>query len=168
MNGGVHVREYAGQAALGTAAQLTQGVIGLALLLVGHETHLGVTASALAVSAFAIGMAVGRPVQGRALDRNAAAPVLIGCALAHGGAYVVLAVAAHRHWSVLYAAAALVAGLTLPPIATQMRAAWPHGRHPRRSRGCSRPSLPSRRSVCCSRPCCSPSWLRSPRRQRRC
>lgn len=130
MNGGVHVREYAGQAALGTAAQLTQGVIGLALLLVGHETHLGVTASALAVSAFAIGMAVGRPVQGRALDRNAAAPVLIGCALAHGGAYVVLAVAAHRHGSVLYAAAALVAGLTLPPIATQMRAAWPHGRAP--------------------------------------
>ena len=122
------VREYAGQAVLATAAQLTQGVIGLALLLVGHETHLGVTVSALAVSAFAIGMAVGRPVQGRALDRRPAAPVLIGCGLAHGGAYAIIAVAAHRHWTVVFAVAALLAGLTLPPIATQMRAAWPAGR----------------------------------------
>lgn len=122
------MRGYAGQAALGTAAQLTQGVIGLALLLVGHETHLGVTAGALAVSAFAIGMALGRPLQGRALDRFPAAPVLIGCALGHGVGYVAVAVAAHRHWTALFIAAALVAGLTLPPIATQMRAAWPLGR----------------------------------------
>lgn len=122
------VREYAGQAALGTAAQLTQGVIGLALLLVGHQTHLGVTTGALAVSAFAVGMATGRPMQGRALDRHPAAPVLIGCGAAHGFAYVVIAVAAHRHWPALFALSALAAGLTLPPIATQMRAAWPAGR----------------------------------------
>jgi MFS family permease len=126
--GEFRAREFGGQAALGTLAQLTQGIIGLALLLVGHETHLGVTAAALAVSAFAVGMAAGRPVQGRALDRAAAAPVLIGCGLVHGAGYVVIAVAAHRHWPAPFALAALVAGLTLPPIATQMRAAWPHGR----------------------------------------
>lgn len=125
---GFRAREFGGQAALGTLAQLTQGIIGLALLLVGDETHLGVTAAALAVSAFAVGMAAGRPVQGRALDHAAAAPVLIGCALAHGGGYVIIAVAAHRHWPVIFAVAALLAGFTLPPIATQMRAAWPHGR----------------------------------------
>jgi hypothetical protein len=124
----VTVRAHAGQAALATAAQLTQGVIGLALLLVGHQTHLGVTVGGLAVSAFAIGMAVARPVQGRALDRHTAAPVLVGCGAAHGAAYLLIAVAAHRHWPALFALAALFAGLTLPPIATQMRAAWPAGR----------------------------------------
>jgi hypothetical protein len=126
--GEFRIREFGGQAALGTLAQLTQGIIGLALLLVGHETHIGVTPAALAVSAFAIGMAAGRPLQGRALDRMPAAPVLIGCGLAHGAGYIVIAVAAHRHWPALFAVAALLAGLTLPPIATQMRAAWPHGR----------------------------------------
>ena len=113
------------QAALGVLAQLTQGVIGLALLLVGHEAHLSVATSALAVSAYAIGMSVGRPVQGRALDTFAPALVLAGCGVAHAGAYVLIAVAAHNHWAGLFVAFSAVAGLFLPPIATQMRAEWP-------------------------------------------
>jgi MFS family permease len=113
------------QAALGVLAQLTQGVIGLALLLVGHEAHLSVATSALAVSAYAIGMSVGRPLQGRALDTVAPALVLAGCGLAHAGAYVLIAVAAHSHWAGLFVAFAMLAGLFLPPVATQMRAEWP-------------------------------------------
>ena len=113
------------ESALGTLAQLTQGVIGLALLLVAHEAHLDVTTAALAVSAYAVGMSVGRPLQGRALDRMRALPVLVGCGAAHGAAYGVIAVAAHERWGAVYVLGALLAGLTLPPIATQMRAAWP-------------------------------------------
>ncbi len=113
------------QAALGVLAQLTQGVIGLALLLVGHEAHLSVATSALAVSAYAIGMSVGRPVQGRALDTLAPSVVLAGCGVAHAAAYVLIAVAAHGHWAGLFVTFSAVAGLALPPIATQMRAQWP-------------------------------------------
>ncbi|HZZ96257.1 MAG TPA: MFS transporter [Jatrophihabitantaceae bacterium] len=113
------------QALLGVLAQLTQGVIGLALLLVGHEAHLSVATSALAVSAYAIGMSVGRPLQGRALDTVAPALVLAACGLAHAGAYVLITVAAHNRWAGLFVAFSMLAGLFLPPIATQMRAQWP-------------------------------------------
>jgi hypothetical protein len=112
-------------AALGVLAQLTQGIIGLALLLVGHETGLSVPTSALAVSAFAIGLAVGRPVQGRALDALSPRAVLAGYGVGHVAAYVVLAVVAHQHWGPAYVLAGLLAGLSLPPIATQQRVDWP-------------------------------------------
>ncbi len=112
-------------AALSVPAQLTQGVIGLALLLVGHETGLSVPMSALAVSAFAVGMAVGRPVQGRALDSLSPRAVLAGYGAGHVVAYVLVAVAAHQHWGAAYVVAGLFAGVTLPPIATQLRVDWP-------------------------------------------
>lgn len=116
------------QASLGVPAQLTQGVIGLALLLVGHQHALSVTTAALAVSAYAVGMSIGRPVQGRALDTAAPRAVLAVCGVAHVGCYVLIAVAAHEHWAVAYVGFGLLAGLTLPPIATQMRADWPQER----------------------------------------
>jgi Major Facilitator Superfamily len=112
-------------AALSVLAQLTQGIIGLALLLVGHETHLSVPTSALAVSAFAVGMAAGRPVQGRALDRLSPRAVLTGCGTAHAVAYLLLALVAHQHWTAAYVLGGLIAGLTLPPIGTQQRVSWP-------------------------------------------
>jgi MFS family permease len=116
---------FAAQAILGTLAQLTQGIIGLALLLVGHEAHLSLTTSALAVSGFAIGMAVGRPLQGRAIDTIRPARVIAGCGVAHGLAYVLIAVAADERWPLAFVGFSLLAGIALPPIATQMRASWP-------------------------------------------
>ena len=116
------------EAALGTLAQLTQGVIGLALLLVAHQVGLPVATGAVAVAAYALGMSVGRPLQGRALDRFAASWVIVGCGIAHGLCYLLLAIVAHQ--PVLFVLAALGAGLTLPPIATQMRAAWPADQPP--------------------------------------
>ena len=121
-------RGFVVEASLATLAQLTQGVIGLALLLVAHEVGLSVTTGAVAVAAYALGMSVGRPAQGRALDRFPAAAVIVGCGVAHGLFYVLLALVAQRRWAGLFVVAALGAGLTLPPIATQMRAAWPLGR----------------------------------------
>jgi MFS family permease len=116
------------QASLGVLAQLTQGVIGLALLLVGHQHSLSVTSSALAVSAYAIGMAIGRPVQGRALDTAPPRMVLALCGVVHAGGYVLIALAAHQHWAVAYVVFGFLTGLALPPIATQMRAEWPQER----------------------------------------
>jgi MFS family permease len=116
------------QASFGVLAQLTQGVLGLALLLVGHQTQLSVTSSALAVSAYAIGMSIGRPLQGRALDTAPPRAVLALCGIVHAGGYVLIAVAAHQHWAVAYVIFGFLTGLALPPIATQMRAEWPQER----------------------------------------
>jgi hypothetical protein len=122
------IRKFGLEAALGTLAQLTQGVIGLALLLVAHSVGFSVTTGAVAVAAYALGMSVGRPAQGRALDRFSAASVIVACGVGHGVFYGLLAVVAHQRLAVLFVVAAFFAGLTLPPIATQMRAAWPVGR----------------------------------------
>ena len=119
------IRDFGIEASVGTLAQLTQGVIGLALLLVAHQAGLSVTTGAVAVAAYALGMSVGRPTQGRALDRFPAAWVIVGCGVGHGLCYVLLAVVAHQRLAALFVLAALGAGLTLPPIATQMRAVWP-------------------------------------------
>jgi hypothetical protein len=116
---------FAARAVVGTLAQLTQGIIGLALLLVGHEAGFSVAVSALAVSGFAIGMAVGRPIQGRAIDTIRPAWVIGGSGAVHGLAYLLIAASAHAHWSLAFIACSLLAGLALPPIATQMRASWP-------------------------------------------
>jgi predicted MFS family arabinose efflux permease len=113
------------QSALGTIAQLTQGIVGLSLLLVGHESALAVATSALAVAAFSVGVAIGRPLQGRLLDDVEPRAVLAVCGVAHGLAFVGVALAAHEQWPVPYAAFAFLAGVTVPPIATHMRAAWP-------------------------------------------
>jgi predicted MFS family arabinose efflux permease len=124
------IRKFGIEAALGTLAQLTQGVIGLALLLVAHSAGFSVATGAVAVAAYALGMAVGRPAQGRALDRLSAASVIVGCGVGHGLFYVLLAMLAHQRLAVLFVGASFFAGLTLPPIATQMRAAWPVGHAP--------------------------------------
>jgi MFS family permease len=126
---------FAAQAIVGTLAQLTQGIIGLALLLVGHEAHLSLTTSALAVSAFAIGMAVGRPVQGRAIDTVRPARVIAVCGIAHGLAYGLIALAAHERWALAFVGFSLLAGVALPPIATQMRASWPREVAPEHATG---------------------------------
>jgi MFS family permease len=110
---------------LGVLAQLTQGIIGLGLLLVGHQASFAVATSALAVSAFAVAMAVGRPLQGRALDAWPPRAVLAWCGVGHVAGYVLIAASAHAHWPAAFVACSLLAGVTLPPIATQMRAEWP-------------------------------------------
>jgi predicted MFS family arabinose efflux permease len=118
-------RGLAWQSALGTIAQLTQGIVGLSLLLVGHESGLAVTTSAFAVAGFSVGIAIGRPLQGRLLDVAEPRMVVAACGVAHGLAYVGIAVAGHERWAGAYVLFGFLAGATVPPIATHMRAAWP-------------------------------------------
>ena len=118
-------RGIAWQSVLGTIAQLTQGIVGLSLLLVGHESGLAVTTSAFAVAGFSVGIAIGRPVQGRLLDVAEPRVVVAACGIAHGLAYVGIAAAAHEQWTGAYVVFGFLAGATVPPIATHMRAAWP-------------------------------------------
>lgn len=121
----MRARRRVAEGGLGVLAQLTQGIIGLALLLVGHQAHFAVATSALAVSAFAVAMALGRPLQGRALDAMPPRAVLAWCGVAHVLAYLLIAVSAHERWAAAFVVCSLLAGFTLPPIATQMRAEWP-------------------------------------------
>lgn len=118
-------RTLAWQSVLGTIAQLTQGVVGLSLLLVGHEAAMAVSTAAFAVAAFSMGTAIGRPLQGRLIDVTDPRVVLAACGIAHGLAYLGIALAAHERWPVPYALFGFVAGATVPPIATHMRASWP-------------------------------------------
>jgi MFS family permease len=118
-------RGLASQSILGTIAQLTQGIVGLSLLLVGHESGLAVTTSAFAVAGFSVGIAIGRPVQGRLLDVAEPRIVVAAFGVAHGLAYLGIAFAAHEGWTAAYVLFGFLAGATVPPIATHMRAAWP-------------------------------------------
>lgn len=118
-------RRLLAQSGLGVVAQLTQGIVGLSLLLVGHQTDLAVTTSALAVAGFSVGSAIGRPLQGRALDTGRPSVVLAACGVGHGVAFLLIAVAAHQRWSAAYIAFGVLAGALVPPIATRQRAAWP-------------------------------------------
>jgi hypothetical protein len=51
--------------------------------------------------------------------------VLASCGVGHVAGYVLIAVSAHAQWAVAFVVCSLLAGVTLPPIATQMRAEWP-------------------------------------------
>lgn len=104
-------------------AQVTQTVaVGIALVVHGATGSLA--AGGVAAAAFALGVCVARPVQGRALDRRGVRPVLVGCALGHAAALCALAVAAPGGSAPALDVLALLCGLSLPPISQAMRAEW--------------------------------------------
>ena len=74
-------------------AQVTQ-TIAVGIALVVHGATGSLAAGGVAAAAFALGVCVARPVQGRALDRRGVRPVLVGCALVHAAALCALALAA--------------------------------------------------------------------------
>jgi predicted MFS family arabinose efflux permease len=111
------------QTVTGVVAQVTQTVaVGIALVVHGATGSLA--AGGVAAAAFALGVCVARPVQGRALDRRGVRPVLVACALVHAAALCALAVAAFGDNPVRLDALALLCGFSLPPISLAMRAEW--------------------------------------------
>ncbi|MEV4106539.1 MFS transporter [Nonomuraea sp. NPDC049695] len=114
------------QAVLGFLAQLTQQVAPVGMVLVvqgasGSPALAGVTAAA-----FSVGAGMGRPVQGRLMDRSGSGPVLAATALLHVAALVALVVGAGRWPWWIVVALAWVAGAGLPPISVSMRIEWGH------------------------------------------
>jgi MFS family permease len=107
-------------------ARMPIGIAGLAILLF-VQTRSGSFAVAGAVSGFyVLGLAVIAPLLGRMIDRLGPPPILIVCALTYPAALAALTFLVlsdvHPAW---LAAAALVAGASLPPVSACVRALYP-------------------------------------------
>ncbi|WP_214326433.1 MFS transporter [Nonomuraea sediminis] len=115
----------AGQAVLGFAAQLTQQVAPVGIVLVVQESTRSLAMAGGCAAAMSIGTGLARPVQGRVIDRRGARSVLVVTALAHVGALAALVACADvRAPSWALVVLALVAGANLPPISVSMRLEW--------------------------------------------
>lgn len=107
-------------------ARLPSSMILLALLLfVRHTSGSFVTAGAVS-AAFAVAVATCAPILGRVVDVRGQTRVLVVASLIHPGALAAVVVLSEHgvgSWGVL--AAAALAGASLPPTSSCMRALWP-------------------------------------------
>ncbi|MER7503307.1 MFS transporter [Nonomuraea pusilla] len=113
------------QAVLGFLAQLTQQVAPVGMVLVLQSATGSLAVAGLGAAAFSVGMGMGRPVQGRVIDRRGPRPVLALTALLHVAALAGLIAGAAAAWPVwVLVALAWAAGAGLPPVSVSMRLAW--------------------------------------------
>ncbi|KAB8191441.1 MFS transporter [Nonomuraea phyllanthi] len=113
------------QAVLGFLAQLTQQVAPVGIVLVAQRASGSLALAGAAAAAFSVGAGMGRPVQGRLMDRRGSRPVLAATALIHVAALLALvgwAQAGGAWWAM--AVLSWVAGIGLPPISLSMRIEW--------------------------------------------
>jgi hypothetical protein len=119
----LRVPAFRRQTLTSVVAQVTQ-TIAVGIALVVHGATGSLAAGGVGAAAFALGVCVARPVQGRALDRRGVRPVLVTCALVHAAALCALALAASGDNPIRLDALALLCGISLPPISQAMRAEW--------------------------------------------
>ncbi|MBB6545609.1 MFS transporter [Nonomuraea rubra] len=115
----------AAQAVLGFLAQLTQQVAPVGIVLVVQGASGSLALAGVTAAAFSVGAGMGRPVQGRLMDRHGARTVLAGTALLHVAALLALLACARPGlpwWPMVVLA--WVAGLGLPPVSVSMRIEW--------------------------------------------
>ncbi|SDL19141.1 hypothetical protein SAMN05421874_11781 [Nonomuraea maritima] len=115
----------AAQGVLGFLAQLTQQVAPVGIVLVTQQATGSLAFAGATAAAFAVGLGMGRPVQGRLMDRRGTGPVLAGTAFLHVAALLALLACARDGlpwWPLPLLAWA--AGIGLPPISVSMRIAW--------------------------------------------
>ncbi|HEX4817838.1 MAG TPA: hypothetical protein VFV66_34280, partial [Nonomuraea sp.] len=112
------------QAVLGFLAQLTQSVAPVGIVLVVRYASGSLALAGVAAAAYGVGAGMGRPVQGRIMDRRGAGVVLVATAFLHVAALVALVAGTGDWpwWTIV--ALAWVAGAGLPPISLSMRIAW--------------------------------------------
>ncbi|UBU12775.1 MFS transporter [Nonomuraea gerenzanensis] len=116
------------QAVLGFLAQLTQQVAPVGIVLVVQDASGSLALAGVTAAAFSVGAGMGRPVQGRLMDRHGARAVLTGTALLHVAALLALLACARPGlpwWPMV--ALAWLAGLGLPPVSVSMRIEWGRG-----------------------------------------
>ncbi len=102
------------------------GMCPLALILLARTTDHTYATAGLLVGAYSTGCAIGQPLGGRAADRGGHRTVLIHFGLAFPGALLAVALLVTQGApEVADAAAAVLAGMSWPPIGACMRAAWP-------------------------------------------
>jgi MFS family permease len=105
-------------------ARLPLTMAPLALLLMSQQKTGSYHWAGLVCGAYAVSVAVAAPVLGRLVDRHGQARVLLGAGFVHAGAMVSAAVAAGAGQRVLVLLAAVVAGMSLPPVTACMRVLW--------------------------------------------
>ncbi|MFB4285325.1 MULTISPECIES: MFS transporter [unclassified Nonomuraea] len=115
----------AAQGVLGFLAQLTQQVAPVGMVLVVQQATGSLALAGVTAAAFSVGAGMGRPVQGRIMDRRGPRVVLAVTALIHVAALLGLigcALAGWPWWPMLVLA--WVSGAGLPPISVSMRIEW--------------------------------------------
>ncbi|MFI7109820.1 MFS transporter [Nonomuraea sp. NPDC050227] len=113
------------QAVSGFLAQLTQQVAPVGMVLVVQDATGSLALAGTCAAAFSVGAGMGRPVQGRLMDRRGPRPVLAATAFLHVVALIALVAAAAAGWPVWTSVVlAWVAGAGLPPISVSMRVEW--------------------------------------------
>lgn len=105
-------------------ARLPLTMAPLALLLLTQQQTGSFHWAGLVCGAYAIAVAVAAPVLGRLVDRHGQARVLLGAGFVHAGAMVSAAAVAGTGPKILLLLAALVAGVSLPPVTACMRVLW--------------------------------------------
>lgn len=105
-------------------ARVASAMVILSVLLRVQDRQQSFWLAGLVTGAFAAAVATAAPVLGRLVDRHGQTAVLVPCALLHPSALAVL-VASSDGDGVITVPAAIVAGLTLPPLSACMRTLWP-------------------------------------------
>jgi MFS family permease len=105
--------------------RVSLAMTGLALLLLVKEATGSYASAGLVSAGYAVAMAVAAPFRARAADRRGPSPVLRLCAALHPLAFLATLALTSAHAPVVAdAAAALLIGITVPPIGGVMRALW--------------------------------------------
>jgi MFS family permease len=106
-------------------ARLPMGALGLLLVLHGQALTGSYAAGGLAAGAYALALGVSNPALARVVDRRGQTLVLRTGAPLAAAAIVVLAVLPAGTPRGAIVAAAMLAGLSQPPVGACMRALWP-------------------------------------------
>jgi MFS family permease len=109
----------------GLVGRMSLGMTPLALLLLVKQATGSYASAGLVAASYALAVAIGAPLRARTADRKGPATVLVSSAVVHPLAF--LAVIALTHWHApvaLDAVAALLVGVTVPPLSAVLRALW--------------------------------------------
>lgn len=105
--------------------RLSLGMTGLALLLLVRESTGSYTAAGVVSGCYALAFAIGAPSRARAADRTGPVRVLRITGVLHPLAFLLLVVLAELGAHALpMALAAVLVGLSVPPLGSVMRALW--------------------------------------------
>ena len=114
------------------AGRVSLAMTGLALLLLIKQATGSYASAGLVSGCYAVTMAIAAPVRARSADRRGASRVLRACSAVHPLAFGLCVVLAEVHAPVvLDAGAALLIGITVPPIGGVIRALWGQVLEPR-------------------------------------
>jgi MFS family permease len=121
----LHVPAVRWQALTGLLAQTTQGAGGIGIILVIRGDGGSLALAGAVVGALSVAAGLARPVQGRLIDRRGARGLMAVCGVVHSSALAgIVALADGGAPAGALLAAAVLAGVTLPPVSTCMRVVW--------------------------------------------